>query len=167
MQDRQPSDRVANATTASSSSSRRSFCAGAAAVSAGAAAVAVLPRVTPSEVVAAEPARVAPEKDDDVLVDDLDTDEDLLTPGVADDAELDDELLEEDADDTVSLDDVLLAGDGGEVKDAKGLVVSAEIIAQERGEKVIVFKKKRRQGYQVKKGHRQMYTALTIETITA
>ena len=34
-------------------------------------------------------ARVAPEKDDDVLVDDLDTYEDLLTPGVADDAELD------------------------------------------------------------------------------
>ena len=44
MQDRQPSDRVANATTASSSSSRRSFFAGAAAVSAGAAAVAVFPR---------------------------------------------------------------------------------------------------------------------------
>ena len=62
MQDRQPSDRVANATTASSSSSRRSFFAGAAAVSAGAAAVAVLPRVTPPEAVAAEPARVAPEK---------------------------------------------------------------------------------------------------------
>ena len=58
-------------------------------------------------------ARVAPEKDDDVLVDDLDTDEDLLTPGVADDAELDDELLEEDADDTVSLDD-LTEGPGDE-----------------------------------------------------
>ncbi|MBC7477055.1 MAG: TIGR02300 family protein [Pseudorhodobacter sp.] len=56
-------------------------------------------------------ARVAPEKDDDVLVDDLDTDEDLLTPAT-DDAELDDELLEEDADDTVSLDDLTeVAGD--------------------------------------------------------
>lgn len=62
MQDSQPFDRVAKATTVSSSSSRRSFFAGAAAVSAGAAAVAVLPRVAPSEVVAAEPARVAPEK---------------------------------------------------------------------------------------------------------
>ena len=61
-------------------------------------------------------ARVAPEKDDDVLVDDLDTDEDLLTPGVADDAELDDELLEEDADDTVSLDDLTeVPGDEEEV----------------------------------------------------
>ena len=61
-------------------------------------------------------ARGAPEKDDDVLVDDLDTDEDLLTPGVADDAELDDELLEEDADDTVSLDDLTeVPGDEEEV----------------------------------------------------
>ncbi len=51
-------------------------------------------------------ARVAPEKDDDVLVDDLEADEDLLTTGVTDDAELDDELLEDDADDTVSLDDL-------------------------------------------------------------
>ncbi|MEO8244262.1 MAG: TIGR02300 family protein [bacterium] len=60
-------------------------------------------------------ARVAPEKDD-ALVDDLDTDEDLLTPGVADDTELDDELLEEDADDNVSLDDLTeVAGDEEEV----------------------------------------------------
>lgn len=51
-------------------------------------------------------ARVAPEKDDDVLVDDLEADEDLLATGVTDDAELDDELLEDDADDTVSLDDL-------------------------------------------------------------
>ena len=51
-------------------------------------------------------ARVAPEKDDDVLADDLDTDDDLLVGAVADDAELEDELLEDDADDTVSLDDL-------------------------------------------------------------
>ena len=51
-------------------------------------------------------ARVAPEKDDEVLVDDLEADEDLLATGVSDDAELDDELLEDDADDTVSLDDL-------------------------------------------------------------
>jgi uncharacterized protein (TIGR02300 family) len=61
-------------------------------------------------------ARVAPEKDDDTLVDDLDTDEDLLTPSTADDTELDDELLEEDADDSVSLDDLTeVAGDEEEV----------------------------------------------------
>ncbi len=51
-------------------------------------------------------ARVAPEKDDDVLVDDLEADDDLLATGATDDAELDDELLEDDADDTVSLDDL-------------------------------------------------------------
>ncbi len=61
-------------------------------------------------------ARVAPEKEDDTLVDDLDTDEDLLTPGASDDTELDDELLEDDADDTVSLDDLTeVAGDEEEV----------------------------------------------------
>ena len=47
-----------------------------------------------------------PDKDDDVLVDDLDTDEDLLAAGVTDDADLDDDLLEDDADDNVSLDDL-------------------------------------------------------------
>lgn len=51
-------------------------------------------------------SRVAPEKDDDVLVDDLDTDDDLLDTGVAPDPELDDDLLEDDADDNVSLDDL-------------------------------------------------------------
>ena len=61
-------------------------------------------------------ARVAPEKDDETLVDDLDNDDELMTPGVADDTELDDELLEEDADDTVSLDDLTeVAGDEDEV----------------------------------------------------
>lgn len=54
------------------------------------------------------------------------------------------EKIEGEAGDTVSLGDILLAYDGGEVKDAKGLTVSAEIIAQTRGEKVIVFKKRRR-----------------------
>jgi uncharacterized protein (TIGR02300 family) len=51
-------------------------------------------------------ARVAPEKDEAVLVDDLDTDDDLLTTDATDDVEQDDELLEDDADDTVSLDEL-------------------------------------------------------------
>ncbi len=66
------------------------------------------------------------------------------------------------AGDKVSLDDVLLASDGDAVKDAKGLLVSAEIIAQERGEKVIVFKKRRRHNYRRKQGHRQSLTLLHI-----
>ena len=61
-------------------------------------------------------SRSVPEKDDEVLVDDLEADDELLVPGVADDAELDDELLEDDADDTVSLDDLAdVAGDEEEV----------------------------------------------------
>ena len=72
------------------------------------------------------------------------------------------EKIDGEAGDTVSLGDILLAGDGGEVKDAKGLVVSAEIIAQTRGEKVIVFKKRRRHNYRRRNGHRQSLTLLRI-----
>lgn len=50
-------------------------------------------------------SRVSPEKDDEVLVDDLEADDDLLDAGT-DDADLDDELLEDDSDDNVSLDDL-------------------------------------------------------------
>jgi uncharacterized protein (TIGR02300 family) len=61
-------------------------------------------------------SRVAPEKDDEVLVDDLEADDDLLDAGVADDTELDDDLLEDDADDNVSLDDLAdVAGDEEDV----------------------------------------------------
>jgi uncharacterized protein (TIGR02300 family) len=55
--------------------------------------------------VAAVISRVAPEKDDEVLVDDLEGD-DILGAAVADDADLDDDLLEDDADENVSLDDL-------------------------------------------------------------
>ena len=77
------------------------------------------------------------------------------------------EKIDGEAGDTVSLGDVLLAGDGGEVKDAKGLTVSAEIIAQTRGEKVIVFKKRRRHNYRRRNGHRQNHTILKITAIGA
>ena len=72
------------------------------------------------------------------------------------------EKLAGEAGDTITLGDVLLAGDGGEVKDAKGLTVSAEIIAQAKSEKVIVFKKRRRHNYRRKNGHRQQLTLLRI-----
>ena len=61
-------------------------------------------------------ARVQPEKDDAVLVDDLEGDDELLVADVADDAELDDELLEDDTDDNVSLDELTdVAGDEEDV----------------------------------------------------
>ena len=72
------------------------------------------------------------------------------------------EKLAGEAGETITLGDVLLAGDGGEVKDAKGVVVSAEIIAQAKSEKVVVFKKRRRHNYRRKNGHRQQLTLLRI-----
>jgi len=75
------------------------------------------------------------------------------------------EKLAGEAGDTVVLGDVLLAGDGAEIKDAKGLTVSAEIVAQARGEKVIVFKKRRRHNYRRRNGHRQSLTILKIVSI--
>jgi large subunit ribosomal protein L21 len=72
------------------------------------------------------------------------------------------EKLAGEAGDTVQLGDILLAGDGGELKSTDGLTVSAEIIAQAKGEKVIVFKKRRRHNYRRKKGHRQQHTILRI-----
>jgi uncharacterized protein (TIGR02300 family) len=61
-------------------------------------------------------SRVVPEKDDDVLVDDLEAEDDLLAGAVTEDAELDDDLLEDDTDDNVSLDDLAdVAGDEEEV----------------------------------------------------
>ena len=75
------------------------------------------------------------------------------------------EKLAGEAGDTITLDDVLLAGDGGELKSTDGLTVSAEIVAQAKGEKVIVFKKRRRHNYRRKKGHRQQHTILKIVAI--
>jgi large subunit ribosomal protein L21 len=77
------------------------------------------------------------------------------------------EKLAGEAGETITLGDVLLAGDGGEVKDAKGIVVSAEIIAQAKSEKVIVFKKRRRHNYRRKNGHRQQLTLLRIVAVGA
>ncbi|MCW2363662.1 large subunit ribosomal protein L21 [Sphingobium sp. B7D2B] len=75
------------------------------------------------------------------------------------------EKIAGEAGETVTLDDVLLAGDGSEIKDSKGLTVSAEIIAQAKGEKVIVFKKRRRHNYRRRNGHRQQHTILKIVAI--
>jgi large subunit ribosomal protein L21 len=59
---------------------------------------------------------------------------------------------------TIALDDVLFASEGT----AKGLSVSAEIVAQAKADKVIIFKKKRRHNYRRKNGHRQQHTILKI-----
>ena len=72
------------------------------------------------------------------------------------------EKLAGEAGDTVELGDVLLVGDGGKLSDAGKVTVSAEIIAQAKGDKVTVFKKRRRHNYRRKAGHRQQLTLLRI-----
>ncbi len=75
------------------------------------------------------------------------------------------EKLAGEAGQTVSLGDVLLAGEGSDLQPTDGLTVSAEIIAQAKADKVIVFKKRRRHNYRRKNGHRQQHTILRITAI--
>jgi large subunit ribosomal protein L21 len=75
------------------------------------------------------------------------------------------EKLAGEAGDTITLGDILLAGDGDKIEDASKVTVSAEIIAQAKSEKVVVFKKRRRHNYRRKNGHRQMMTLLRITDV--
>ncbi len=72
---------------------------------------------------------------------------------------------------SLEFDKVLLIEDGKSIKvgtpTVEGAKVSAKIISHLKGDKVIVFKKKRRKGYKVKNGHRQYLTKISIENITA
>ena len=67
--------------------------------------------------------------------------------------------------DRIDITDILLAGEGSDLKPVSGLPVGAEIVAQAKGEKVTVFKKRRRHNYRRKKGHRQQHTILKIVSI--
>jgi len=71
--------------------------------------------------------------------------------------------------DSVSFDKVLLTADGDNVTVGApaidGALVGAKINRHLKGDKVIVFKKKRRKGYRVKNGHRQALTEILIEGI--
>ncbi|MCK8480315.1 50S ribosomal protein L21 [Psychroserpens algicola] len=71
----------------------------------------------------------------------------------------------------VSFDNVLLIGDGNNVTlgapAIDGAQVSAKVLKHLKGDKVIVFKKKRRKGYRVKNGHRQSLSEIVIESIVS
>ena len=71
----------------------------------------------------------------------------------------------------VSFDNVLLIGDGDKVTVGapaiNGAQVGAKVVKHLKGDKVIVFKKKRRKGYRVKNGHRQSLSEIIIESIVA
>ena len=65
--------------------------------------------------------------------------------------------------------DVLVYGDGSDVQVGAPLVggigVEGTVLEHGRGEKIIVFKMKRRKGYKKKQGHRQDYTAVRIDSV--
>ena len=61
--------------------------------------------------------------------------------------------------------EALVAGEGKDAKFGGGATVSATVVGHGKGDKVIVFKKKRRKQYKRKQGHRQGYTEITIEKI--
>ena len=70
------------------------------------------------------------------------------------------------AGDTVKFDKVLLKVNEGKLqKFNKSATVSATIVGHLKGDKVIIFKKKRRKGYKLKRGHRQSLTRIKIESI--
>lgn len=72
--------------------------------------------------------------------------------------------------DELTFDKVLLVGGDDNVRigepTIEGASVRAKVLDHVKGDKVIVFKKKRRKGYRTKNGHRQQYTKIEIDSIT-
>eukprot|EP01012_Entosiphon_sulcatum_P067071 TRINITY_DN96581_c0_g1_i1.p2 TRINITY_DN96581_c0_g1~~TRINITY_DN96581_c0_g1_i1.p2 ORF type:complete len:104 (-),score=9.06 TRINITY_DN96581_c0_g1_i1:509-820(-) len=71
---------------------------------------------------------------------------------------------------SIEFDNVLLVDNGGKISvgapAVKGAKVSAKIVSHLKGDKVIIFHKKRRKGYKKKNGHRQFFTKIQISDIT-
>ena len=78
-------------------------------------------------------------------------------------------LLEEKEGAKVEFDNVLLIDNNGKVNVGapaiSGAKVTAKVLDHVKGDKVVVFKKKRRKGYRVKNGHRQAFTQIEIQSI--
>lgn len=70
----------------------------------------------------------------------------------------------------LTLENVLLVSDGETIHvgtpNVEGASVQATVLKHVKGDKVIVFKKKRRKGYRVKNGHRQQYTQLMVNSLS-
>lgn len=81
----------------------------------------------------------------------------------------DDELfvhrLEGNVGDNVELSEVIMTSDNGKLDLKPSVKVTAEIVDHLKGDKVIVFKKKRRKGYQKMNGHRQSLTKIKISDL--
>ncbi len=80
------------------------------------------------------------------------------------------EKIEGNIGDSIELSEVLLVADGDAVTVGKPVVEGAKVVAtitdQGKHRKIKVFKKKRRKGYRLMKGHRQPYTALKIADVS-
>ena len=78
-------------------------------------------------------------------------------------------LMDAEAGTELNFSQVLLIDNDGKINvgtpNVKGAIVSAKVLEHVQGDKVIVFKKKRRKGYRVKNGHRQQFTKILIEDI--
>lgn len=91
---------------------------------------------------------------------------------VADNAVIYVDRQHSDPEQQLTLDRVLLVSDGkGTVQVGTPVVdnasVQAKVVDHVKGDKIVVFKKKRRKGYKVTRGHRRHFTRLLIEKITA
>lgn len=79
--------------------------------------------------------------------------------------------LEAEAGANVSFDQVMMVDDNGTCTVGTPVLtnarVNATVIENVKGDKVIVYKKKRRKGYEKKNGHRQSFTSIKIDSITA
>ena len=73
--------------------------------------------------------------------------------------------LKEDAGSSVTFDEVLLSGTTVGTPTVSGASIKATVLEHVQGDKVIVFKKKRRKGYRKKNGHRQSFTKIKIDGI--
>lgn len=80
------------------------------------------------------------------------------------------EKLDGEAGSNLTLGEVLMVGGNGSPRIGtpmlSGAAVAAEIVRQAKAKKVVVYKKKRRKGYEKKRGHRQQYTEVKITKIS-
>jgi len=81
------------------------------------------------------------------------------------------ERLEGEVGDAIEFSEVLLVSDGDETSVGTPLVDGAKVVgkitAQARGPKITIFKMKRRKGYRKKQGHRQAYTEVLVDSVSA
>ena len=81
-------------------------------------------------------------------------------------------LMDAKEDAKITIDDVLLISDGNKkikvgTPTVKGAKVKATVLEHVKADKVLVYKKKRRKRFKVKRGHRQQYTKIQINSVTA